>query len=432
MLRLNTVWLSICSIAILIGSVHLLVIVLIIRFILVNKRKYFVCLVFPLMIVSSFREVAYQKYLANKPDITHAGKVIEVAETLFQQVIIVNLGEARILANLAKYPQIRPDSIVKVSGNLIQLDIENKFEKNSVINGIGWKIDNAEVKIIEVGIEPKDYCDLLKPVYAYELGQFLCGITIGQYQLKEENEDLFKGLGISHVLSVSGYNVTLLMSLLLKLSGRINRRKLYLVIPLLLFGYLQIVGTDNIPAARAVVMAIVTILATATGRPAAIWLAILYTNLLFFWINPLVYLSISWQLSLSALVGILLLTDSITKALKFIPMFIRGELAVSLAASLATAPVLLLNFGELSWISPVANLIILPMIPYAMLLAGIVIIAGFIEPLRIILFFWSELVWRLLLKILIVVNSYKLEVMTLFLVLIIGSYAYFKYTQKAK
>lgn len=432
MLRLNIAWLSICSIVSLIGNVYLLVVALVLGLILVNSRKYFICLVVPLVTLSLFRHNAYQQYLAKKPDIIHPGEIVEVAENQFRQRIIVDLGDMRLLANIAKYPQLSPGTKVRIKGSLSQLNLEDQFDKNSIVNGIGWKIDNAEVEVIEIGPLRKNYCYLLKPIYAYELGQFLCGITIGQYELKEENEDLFKNLGITHVLSVSGYNVTLLMGLLLKLSGYINRRKLYLIIPLLLLSYLQIVGVDNIPAARAVIMAIITILATATGRPAAIWLAILYTNLVFFWVNPLIYLSISWQLSLSALLGILLLTDPITKVLEFIPVFFRSELAVSLAASMATAPVLLLNFGELSWISPVANLIILPLIPYAMLLAGIVIVVGFIEPLRIILFFWSELIWQFLLNILVVVNSYKLEVVVLFSLLIISSYAYFKYTKKTK
>jgi len=354
-----------------------------------------------------------------KPDLAGTWVVVESEGKEFQQQLVLEKGVTKVLAKIAKYPRIYPSSKVKLNGELAKLDLGDPFQRSYIVNGISWEVKAPYPEVIIAANASNDYCTNLKPIYAYELGQFLCGVVIGKYELRAENIQLFKDLGITHVLSVSGYNVTLVATLLLGFSGRINRRKLYRLIPICLLIYLQIVGSDNVPAARAVIMALVTILATATGRPTAIWLAILYTNLVFFWVNPLIYLSISWQLSLSALLGILLLTEPLTKYLKFAPRVIRSELAVSLAASIATAPVLLINFGSLSWISPLANLIILPLIPYAMLLGGVLLVFGFTQPISLFLLNLAEVVWNLLLFVLDLVNKYKLVTIVIFLSLLI-------------
>jgi|GEM_PF-6125850 len=419
MFKLNIFWLSVFSITCLMGFPLIIVCTFLLGLFFTNRKISYCLLGLIVSIFSQTRLNYYREFLDYKPDLAGTWVVVESEGKEFQQQLVLEKGVTKVLAKIAKYPRIYPSSKVKLNGELAKLDLGDPFQRSYIVNGISWEVKAPYPEVIIAANASNDYCTNLKPIYAYELGQFLCGVVIGKYELRAENIQLFKDLGITHVLSVSGYNVTLVATLLLGFSGRINRRKLYRLIPICLLIYLQIVGSDNVPAARAVIMALVTILATATGRPTAIWLAILYTNLVFFWVNPLIYLSISWQLSLSALLGILLLTEPLTKYLKFAPRVIRSELAVSLAASIATAPVLLINFGSLSWISPLANLIILPLIPYAMLLGGVLLVFGFTQPISLFLLNLAEVVWNLLLFVLDLVNKYKLVTIVIFLSLLI-------------
>ncbi|MCR4312347.1 MAG: ComEC/Rec2 family competence protein, partial [Candidatus Uhrbacteria bacterium] len=76
-------------------------------------------------------------------------------------------------------------------------------------------------------------------------------------------------------------------------------------------------------------------------------------------------------------VGLISLTPLVTRRLRFVPetLGLREALASTFAATLATLPLLVIAFGQISFVAPLANLLVLPLVPFVMLsgaLAGAV------------------------------------------------------------
>lgn len=84
-------------------------------------------------------------------------------------------------------------------------------------------------------------------------------------------------------------------------------------------------------------------------------------------LNPLLLLyDVGWQLSFLSTAGVIWLLPLFEKLVSRLPSLLAESLAMTLAACTATAPLLLYNFGSLSLIAPLTNIVILPLIPYLM------------------------------------------------------------------
>jgi competence protein ComEC len=132
---------------------------------------------------------------------------------------------------------------------------------------------------------------------------------------------------------------------------------------------------------RAAVMGGVVIIARESGRPsgAAAALGIACWGLLL--VEPRMIGDIGLQLSLAATAGLLALGSHAEGAVRRItrdhaPRWFCETLGVSLAAQLSTLPLILLHFGRLSLISPLANLLVAPVVPLAMLGAAMGVLVG--------------------------------------------------------
>ncbi|MBD3362423.1 DUF4131 domain-containing protein [Candidatus Dojkabacteria bacterium] len=168
--------------------------------------------------------------------------------------------------------------------------------------------------------------------------------------------------GTTHIIAVSGYNVSLVVLSLMRLTKIISRKKLsYLVIIALIF-FLFLVGLDNIPAFRAVFMGIVFIIAQLVGRKGSIMKILILAVIYFLLMNPLVYRSISFQLTIMATIGIVGLSHMISEVFYFVPKLFREELSATIAAIICTSPITLSSFNSFSIIAPISNLMILPFI----------------------------------------------------------------------
>ena len=87
---------------------------------------------------------------------------------------------------------------------------------------------------------------------------------------------------------------------------------------------------------------------------------------------------IGFQLSFMATGGILLVYP-LLRVRRFFALPVLGdELATTLSAQIGVWPILLVNFGNLSWFSPVINALVLPLVPLLMYLGGMMVLFGFL------------------------------------------------------
>ncbi len=204
------------------------------------------------------------------------------------------------------------------------------------------------------------------------------GVVLGQDELISERvSDDFKDSGLAHLLAVSGQNVTLLAILALPLLaalglGRVTR--LLGVIGLIAL-YVPLTGAGP-SIMRAGAMGVAGAVAALAGRPASRWYALLLAAAFTLVMDPRAWLDPGWQLSFAAVAGILGLAAPLTAALGRLPQPLPAALAVTVAATLATAPLMAHHFGRLSLVSLFANLIALPAVAPLMWLGMLSAAAG--------------------------------------------------------
>jgi ComEC/Rec2-related protein len=386
-----------------------------------------------IMLATTHYQSNYVNWLTNMPlgSQSVAAEIIESKINRFAQRLVVKAVDGhKFVTDVPKYPSLSVNQSVIISGSIRHVDRNNQYEQSYFSEGISGVIEHAALVNYETAEVKDSACARIIVTYVYEFANILCGVTVGHYQISEDSAELFKSMGLTHILSVSGYNVTLLVGLLGKLAGRLNRRHLYWLIPLTLILYLQVVGSENVPASRAVLMAVFMTIAQNFGRRSTTWLSLLYANVALFIFNPYVYQSVSWQLSITALLGILLLTDTLSAKLTIVPALFRTELAVSLAASIATAPVLITHFGQLSLISPLANLVVSPFIPILMIIACIAFVLSLVPALAALFLYLVEPVYETLLYVLAQINEYQIHSVLVFSLICMIAFVHHKYVYK--
>jgi competence protein ComEC len=190
------------------------------------------------------------------------------------------------------------------------------------------------------------------------------GMVLGQDERIDrlERED-FQRSGLAHVLAVSGQNVMLLCLLALPFlhAARAGPRVRVLVPLGLIAVYVPLAGAGP-SLQRAGVMGAAGLVAIAAGRISSRWYALELAAAATLLLNPRIAGDAGWQLSFAAVVGILLLAAPVERALSGLPRLLAQATAVTLAATLATAPLIAHHFGAVSAAGLVANVVALPLI----------------------------------------------------------------------
>ena len=206
----------------------------------------------------------------------------------------------------------------------------------------------------------------------------LRGMVLGQDErISAAVRDDFRASGLAHLLAVSGQNVMLLAALalpLLVLAG-VGVRTRLLVLAGLIAVYVPLAGAGP-SLQRAGIMGLAGLAAMAGSRPASRWYALLLAATLTLAWNPRAWGDPGWQLSFAAVAGILLLGVPLGRVLaraaaELLPSppgsarraalrLLADGLAITIAATVATAPLLAHHFGTVSTASLPANLLALP------------------------------------------------------------------------
>lgn len=192
----------------------------------------------------------------------------------------------------------------------------------------------------------------------------LRGMVLGEDESIDSNvRDDFRRSGLAHVLAVSGQNVMLLFALaspLLAAAGAGPRTRVAVPLGLVAL-YVPLAGAGP-SLQRAGVMAVAGLAATAAGRPRSRWYALLLAAAATLAVNPLAAGDPAWQLSFAAVAGILLLAPPLRRALSGLPRPVAEGAAITVAATIATAPLLAHHFGSFSLAGIAANLVALPLV----------------------------------------------------------------------
>ena len=218
----------------------------------------------------------------------------------------------------------------------------------------------------------------LQSVLPEPSASFAMGILIGQRSaLPEEVKKALLMIGLTHIIAVSGYNLTIILNATNSLLRQQSKRLATLLAISLIATFLMLTGSSA-SIVRAAIISLLSIFATYHGRKIKPLVLISLAASITAWANP-VYLwsDASWHLSFLAFAGILILAPLIKSRVKIaVSNTLIGAVALeSICAEIMTMPYLAHSFGQISLIGLAANLLIASMVPAAMLaslVAGIV------------------------------------------------------------
>jgi competence protein ComEC len=215
-----------------------------------------------------------------------------------------------------------------------------------------------------------------------EAASLLRGFVLGQDdRIDAATVEDFKRSGLAHLLAVSGQNVVLLAvlaSVVLAVLGVPLRARLAWILTLIAI-YVPVAGAGA-SIQRAGVMGAAGVVAALAGRPRSRWYALLLAACATLALDPRASADVGWQLSFAAVAGILLASAPIASALAGRARGWRRGLAdgvaLTVAATLATAPLMAYHFGTLSVVALPANMIALPAVAPVMWLGMLAAAAG--------------------------------------------------------
>ena len=200
----------------------------------------------------------------------------------------------------------------------------------------------------------------------------------------------FRLTGLSHIVAVSGLHLSILFALIYRIAGK--RRFLTALIGIPAVILFAAVAGFTPSVTRAAIMQIIMMLALLMRReydpPTALACAVL---VMLVW-NPLVIASAGFQMSVCSVAGIYLFYSRIEKWLR---AKLKGEgkgllrrlakgfvssVALSVSATLLTAPLVAFYYGTVSLVSLAANLVVVPII--SVIFYGIILacLAGVLLP----------------------------------------------------
>lgn len=228
-------------------------------------------------------------------------------------------------------------------------------------------------------------------IFSQPYSGLLAGMLLGvKNTLSSSLTISFRITGVSHVVAASGMNVTLIAGFLIAFFGRVLKRRTALGVSIVgIVGYMILSGLDP-SILRAGVMGILVFGSQLFGRQYTVVYSLFLTTGVLLIYDPLLITDVGFQLSVLATIGIIFL-----KPLVPLKGFFIDDIGTTLAAQLATLPILLSTFGSYGMLSILVNALVLWTIPIITILGSIGITLGFIfQPIgKIVLWTVFPLLW---------------------------------------
>ncbi|CAN5420680.1 hypothetical protein BH10PAT3_BH10PAT3_0900 [soil metagenome] len=211
------------------------------------------------------------------------------------------------------------------------------------------------------------------------LAPFALGLLVGQRNtLPKDVTAMLAAVGLSHIIAVSGYNLTIMMRAGKRLFGKRSKFQTYVGSQALVLGFLLVTGLSA-SIVRAAIITTLSLGGWYYGRKIKPLLLILFAAAATALWNPLyVWSDIGWYLSFLAFFGVLILGPLVRRRLfSGEPRGIIGELIMeTISAQIMTLPLVLHIFKTSSFMALPANILVVPLIPLAMLLSFVAGLAG--------------------------------------------------------
>lgn len=367
-------------------------------------------------------EAALRGLIVDEPDERENNtRLVFSAESLRQDGQWQDISRGKILVYAEKYPEFKYGDFLEIKGIL--------KEPENFSEDFDWRAYLAKDDIFllmnypkiekqgEAGSFIKQKLFALKNNFLAGISRvlpephasFLGGLVIGaKKNIPEDLREDFKKTGAIHLVTLSGYNVTII-------AENIGRALTFLPLPrfigialsILAIIFFTVMTGASATIVRASIMAVLVLLARSTGRVYEATFALLAAGFLMVLQNPkILRFDSSFQLSFAATLGLIFLAPRLEKYFSFLPknFGLRGQAAATASAQLAVSPLILYLMGTISLVALPVNILILMFIPATMLFGFLTWFFGLFHYLISLPFAW--ITWLFLNYELWVVNIF--------------------------
>lgn len=335
--------------------------------------------------------------------------------------------EGVVLVNVFRFPEITYGSRLQITGNLLTPPESEEFSYKDYLERqrIYSVMDFPNVQILEENVGNPFYAAIFRfkaraqaainEILSDPQAALLSSIVLGNDNgFARDLNDEFRAVGLTHLIVVSGFQVTIVAGIVLQVADPLfGRRNAVWVTSAALIAYMLLVGA-GVSIIRATIMGIAYLIGSRLlGRPNSTIGALMGAALVLTAYNPLVLWDLGFQLSFAATLGLILYgtpldnwgvrvlrravgTDTIFYTILSIPW---RAMLVSLSAQILVTPIIMYTFERVSLIlSLPANALVVPAQPPIIFLGGLATVIGmFIVPLGQVLgwFAWIFLTFTL-------------------------------------
>jgi len=356
--------------------------------------------VFRFNMVDVFNPVVFESQVNQK--VTFSGEIIDepsIKENNQQLIVEIQIpAKTKIILSTRLDADYKYGDEIKFSGKLEKPEnfITNQGKEFDYINylrkdGILYVMSYPKIEIISHGngnaiqstlffIKDKFLEKINFAIPAPE-NLLMGGLILGEKSsFSQELIDSFVNTGTIHIVALSGYNVTIIAEWIMKLFGFLPKTFGIGIGILAIFLFIIMTGGSS-TAIRAGIMAILVLIARATGRNYDVARALVLAGVGMILFNPflLVY-DVSFQLSFLATIAVIFIAPRIEKYFLWVPKTfeLRDIVSVTCAAYFFVFPFILYKMGNFSLVALPANFLILPFIPFTMMLGFITGFLGLI------------------------------------------------------
>jgi competence protein ComEC len=269
-------------------------------------------------------------------------------------------------------PPVELGDAVEIEGRIRPIDRNDPRERRLLARGVvatalfpdltplGMHRDGGPIGAIQelrAGIETTIGRLLPEPQAA-----LLVGLLVGSGSgMPDGFRQALVAAGLTHVVVASGYNVTLVAGALRNVFR--FPRPFGLLPPLVGVAIFTVLAGATAPSLRAAIMATVALFVLSTGRGTDALLALALAASVMVLLDPQLIADLSFQLSALATLGLIALSPRIAALMPRIPGSIAEPLSTTIAAQVATTPLLVLTFFQVSLLAPLTNVLVAPLIP---------------------------------------------------------------------
>lgn len=317
----------------------------------------------------------------------------------FSQYVLKNDNLGRILVKTGNYPEYFYGDVLKISGK-IELP-----ESDTLDTGFDYKSYLAKENIFLVSRYPgitllnrpdslnfyglllvlkKNFIGVIDKILPEPTSSFLSALLVGARRaLPSELVLAFNKTGTTHIIAISGYNISIISIMMVNFLSYLflPRRFIFWIVIVSIIMFTLIAGAGA-SVVRAAIMGGLLVLAGREGRFYKVTNAIVFAGAIMLFFNPyLLRYDTGFQLSFLSAFGLIYLAPRFNRWFSRLPDFLsfRTNLSATLSAQIVTFPIIFWEFGRVSLVATLANVLILPAIPITMLFGFLAGLSGFIS-----------------------------------------------------